>query len=94
MSHVKFDGESDGDIDFLGKLRKTTESDLSQNMIILKINHSRPILSDFGCSLNLLSTMLSDDATFFVVLSWLYYRYWNTDLVNIWYCKLLVSCEY
>ncbi len=38
--------------------------------------------------------MLSDDATFFVVLSWLYYRYWNADIENIRYPKLLVSCEY
>ncbi len=37
--------------------------------------------------------MLSDDAIFFVLLSWLYYH-WNVDLENIQYCKLLVSCKY
>ncbi len=38
--------------------------------------------------------MLLDDATFFVTLLWLYYRYRNADLENIQYHKLAVSCEY
>ncbi len=36
LSRVKFDAEYDGDIGFHWKPRKTAESDLSQNMIILK----------------------------------------------------------
>ncbi len=94
MSHVKFDAESNGDTDLNWKPQKPTESDLSQNIIILKNNHGQPISSGYGCSLNLLSTMLSDNEAFFIVLSWLYYRYWNTDLENTPYRKLLVSSEY
>ncbi len=93
QSHVKCNPKSNGDINFHWKSQKTTESDLSQNVIILKNNRSQPVSSDYGCSLNLWNIMLSDDATFFIVL-WLYYRYWNANLENIRYHKLLVSCEY
>ncbi len=69
LYRVKFDTESDGNIDFHLKPRKTIESDLSQNIIILKNNHSWPISSADGCPLILLSRMLSDDVTFYILLS-------------------------
>ncbi len=94
LSHVKFDAKSNGNINFHWPPQKTTESDLSQNIFILKNNHNRPVSADIGYSLNLLSTMLLDEASFFVVLSWLYYCYWNAGLENIRYHKMLVSCEY
>ncbi len=43
LSQVKFDAESDGDTDLHGKPRKTSDSDLPQNIIILKNNYSKPI---------------------------------------------------
>ncbi len=40
LSHVKFDAESDDDIDFHRNPKKTIELDLSQNIITLKNSHA------------------------------------------------------